>query len=193
MLIPKTDRRKDWEDKAMVGYFIGHSKTTAGYPILTSVHVSFDESIPERGDDYFRDLDEATVKSHPEERQVGDFDWLEGQYYVDEGPLCCTERSYRWFSFSNYRWEVAGGGQDYHSHCLPAINDGGVFSTATQKVWGDGVSGSDSTVTAGVTPPTNEPENLSEMNVPPSGVPESGGKRVRTKRVLHNKYGSVKK
>ena len=80
MLIPKADRRIDWEDKAMVGYFIGYSKTEAGYRILlrdtvvTFVHVLFDECIPERGADFFRELDEATVKSHPEERQVGDFD-----------------------------------------------------------------------------------------------------------------------
>ena len=67
VLIPKADRRKDWEDKAMVGYFIGYSKTKADYRILlcdtvvTSVHVLFDECIPERGADYFRELDEATV------------------------------------------------------------------------------------------------------------------------------------
>ena len=45
---------RDWEDNAMVGYFIGYSKTKAGYRILlcdtvvTSVHVLFDECIPER-------------------------------------------------------------------------------------------------------------------------------------------------
>ena len=98
MLIPKADRRKEWEDKAMVGYFIGYSKTKAGYRILlcdtvvTSVHVLFDECIPERSADYFRKLDEATVKAHPEERQVGDFDWLVGQYHMDEGLLYKTTR-----------------------------------------------------------------------------------------------------
>ena len=72
VLIPKAYRRKDWEDKAIVGYFIDYSKTKVGYRILlcdtvvTSVHMLFDESIPERGADYFRELDEATVKSHPE-------------------------------------------------------------------------------------------------------------------------------
>ena len=45
VLVPRADRRKDWEDKAMVGYFIGYSNTKAGYRILlddtsvTSVHV----------------------------------------------------------------------------------------------------------------------------------------------------------
>ena len=96
VLIPKSDRRNNREDKAMVGYFIGYSKTKAGYRILlcdtvvTSVHVIFDESIPERSAYYFRELDEATVKSHPEERQVGDIDWLVGQYHLDEGLLYKT-------------------------------------------------------------------------------------------------------
>ena len=44
MLVSKTVRRKDWEDKARVGYFIGgYSDTKAGYRVLrrkdrTSVH-----------------------------------------------------------------------------------------------------------------------------------------------------------
>lgn len=48
----------------------------------------------------------------------------------------------------------------------------------------DGASGGDSTVTKGATPPTVEPKNPSEKSVYSSDVPESGGKRVPTKRVL---------
>ena len=72
------------------------------------------------------------------------------------------------------------------------------FQSMTEEFSRDnGTSGGNSTVTAGVTPPTVEPENLSEMNVPPSDVPESGGKRVRTRRVLptflrRNPYGRCK-
>ena len=63
----------------MVGYFIGYSKAKAGYRIILgdnviSAHVLFDEAIPERSVDYFRELDEATVMVHPEERQLSDFD-----------------------------------------------------------------------------------------------------------------------
>ena len=63
----------------MVGYFTGYSKHKVGYRILlgdtviTSVHVLFDEAIPERSADYFQELDEATVKTDPEERRVDDF------------------------------------------------------------------------------------------------------------------------
>ena len=59
VLIAKADQRKDWEDKAMVGYFIGYSNTEAGYRVIqgdtvvTSVHVLLDEAIPERSVDYF--------------------------------------------------------------------------------------------------------------------------------------------
>jgi hypothetical protein len=98
VLNPKADRRKDWEDKSCVGYFIGHSKTKAGYKVLigdtvvTSVHVLFDESIPERGAEYFKELDEATVKVDPEERRVSDFKYLEGRHHMDEGLLFITTR-----------------------------------------------------------------------------------------------------
>ena len=39
-----------------------------------------------------KEFDKATVKSHPEEREVGDFDGLVGQYYMDEGLLYMTAR-----------------------------------------------------------------------------------------------------
>ena len=67
MLVPKADRRKDWEDKAMVGYFIEYSKSKVVYRVLlgdtviTSVHVLFDESIPERSADYFRALRDGSA------------------------------------------------------------------------------------------------------------------------------------
>ena len=52
--------------------------------MVTSVHhMLLDKSNPERGADYFRKINEATVKVHPEEQHVGDFDWLVSQYYMD--------------------------------------------------------------------------------------------------------------
>ena len=59
VLVPKANRRKDWEDKAMVGYYIGYSKTKVGYRVLLGdTVVLFDESIRERSADYFREQDE---------------------------------------------------------------------------------------------------------------------------------------
>jgi hypothetical protein len=63
-LKPKADRRKDWEDKAQIGYFTGYdTSNTIGWEVylpasdtfVTTVHVIFDE----RSDDYLRELDEA--------------------------------------------------------------------------------------------------------------------------------------
>ena len=56
VLIPKTDRRKDWEDKAMVRYFIAYSKSKTGYRVILK-----------RSADCFRELDEGTAKVHPKE------------------------------------------------------------------------------------------------------------------------------
>ena len=60
VLIPKAKSRKDWKDKAMLGYFIGYSEMKAWYHVtlgdtlVTSVHVLFDEAIPKRSADYLR-------------------------------------------------------------------------------------------------------------------------------------------
>ena len=82
----------------MEGYFNGYSKRKVGYRILlgdtvvTSVHVLFGESIPERSADYFGELDEATVKCDPEGRPVSDFERLVGQHHIDECLLYKTTR-----------------------------------------------------------------------------------------------------
>ena len=120
-------RLKDWDDKVMVGYYIRYSKTMIGYRVLlgdtvvTSVHVLFDESIPERSADYFRELDEATVKCGPEERQVSDFDWLVGQHHMDSALLNKTTRVVvrRGLNvgFRALIGEAAGRGQISHSYC----------------------------------------------------------------------------
>ena len=63
VLVPASSRRKDWEDKAWAGYFLGYSEDKAGWTIylpeqdkeVTSVHVLFDESIPTRTEEYYAD------------------------------------------------------------------------------------------------------------------------------------------
>ena len=98
VLVPKADRRKDWEDKALVGHFVGYSTDKKGYKIMlhdtvvTSVHVLFDESIPERSVEYFQELDAAKVKMDPNERKVSDFDWLVGTHHMEDGLLYKTTR-----------------------------------------------------------------------------------------------------
>jgi len=93
VLTPRSDRRKDWEDKAMIGFFLGYPTEKNGYRVMlgdtvvTSVHVLFDEDIPERSADYFKELDEAKVAVDPEERHVADFDYLVGRCHEDGGLM----------------------------------------------------------------------------------------------------------
>jgi hypothetical protein len=98
VLIPKANRRKDWEDKSMIGHFMGLSTTKVGYKVMigdtivTSVHALFDEKIPPRSEEYHKELDEQIVKTDPEPRQVEDFMYLVGEYHMDDGLMYKTTR-----------------------------------------------------------------------------------------------------
>ena len=77
VLVPNADRRKNWEVKARVGYFIGYSRTKSGYRVLLgdtvviiSVHAIHDVSIPEKSAHYFKVLEEVTVKVDPDKCRV---------------------------------------------------------------------------------------------------------------------------
>ena len=98
---PRDKTRKDWEDKARIGYFVAYSEEKMGYTVWlpqhqveeTSVHVLFDESVPERGEDYYKELDDVyALKTSPEERVVEDYEGLVGAYHIDEGLLFKTTR-----------------------------------------------------------------------------------------------------
>jgi len=77
----------------MIGFFLGYPTEKNGYRVMlgdtvvTSVHVLFDEDIPERSADYFKELDEAKVAVDPEERHVADFDYLVGRCHEDGGLM----------------------------------------------------------------------------------------------------------
>ena len=66
MLNNRADRRKDYN----TGYFVECSKDTKGWgmyipsteSIVFSAHVLFDEKIPNRQTDYFRQIDKVAVK-----------------------------------------------------------------------------------------------------------------------------------
>ena len=69
MLIPKAGRWNDWEDKAFSGYFVGYSSNGTGYnvyipesnKIMSSSHVLFNEAIPEKSEEYWKELQEAVA------------------------------------------------------------------------------------------------------------------------------------
>jgi hypothetical protein len=74
LLKPKADRRKDWEDKAQIGYFTGYDTSkTIGWEIYLPASDTF-ERLPKRSDDYFRELDEvASVCTGIEAKLVSDY------------------------------------------------------------------------------------------------------------------------
>eukprot|EP00602_Paraphysomonas_sp_CaronLab_P004809 CAMPEP_0185023452 /NCGR_PEP_ID=MMETSP1103-20130426/6129_1 /TAXON_ID=36769 /ORGANISM="Paraphysomonas bandaiensis, Strain Caron Lab Isolate" /LENGTH=1343 /DNA_ID=CAMNT_0027556055 /DNA_START=49 /DNA_END=4080 /DNA_ORIENTATION=+ len=102
VLTTKADRRKDWDDKALIGYLIGYSDEKVGYDVylpatdrvVTSVHVLTDESIPSRSESYFAEIDALRVKEAERPKIVSDYAGLEGTYHIDDedGLLYKTTR-----------------------------------------------------------------------------------------------------
>ena len=100
VLKPKADRRKDWEEKGMIGHFLGYSEDKQGWlcylpeydKFVTSVHILFDENIPARNADYFAAFDASIVKINPDEHAVSDYTYLVGTHHIDEGMLYVVTR-----------------------------------------------------------------------------------------------------
>ena len=93
VLKPGADRRKDWDDKAQVGYFMGYSQDTVGWEIylpasntmITSVNVLFDEKPPDRTEEYYKELElAAKVFVDPESESVADYQHLVNSYHIDD-------------------------------------------------------------------------------------------------------------
>ena len=63
-----------------------------GDTVVNYAHVLFDESIPERSADNFKDREEATVKVDPEERRLCNFNLLVDKPHLGEGLLHKTTR-----------------------------------------------------------------------------------------------------
>jgi hypothetical protein len=95
VLKPKADRRKDWEEKGMIGNFLGYSTDKQGWlcylpkydKFVTSIHMLFDENIPACDADYFTEFDRSIIKVNPDEHAVSDYAYLVGTHHMDEGML----------------------------------------------------------------------------------------------------------
>ena len=102
VLSPKADRRKDWEDKALVGYLMGYSDEKVGYhvylpesnKVVTTVHILTDESTPSRSEKYFAEIDALRVREAARPKLASDYVSLEGTYHIDDedGLLYKTTR-----------------------------------------------------------------------------------------------------
>ena len=91
-LKPRSDLRKDLDDKAYSGFLVGYAEENIGYQIfvpdlndvITTVHVVFNEVIPNPSDEYFKELERLFVKVDEKERSVDDFKFLVGTRHLDD-------------------------------------------------------------------------------------------------------------
>ena len=80
VLKPEADHHKDFDDKAYSWFLVGYFGEKIGYEafvaelnkIVTSVHVIFNEVIPDSTADYFSELERLQVKEDNLERSVVD-------------------------------------------------------------------------------------------------------------------------
>jgi hypothetical protein len=192
----------------MIGHLIGYSKTKKGYQVIigdtvvTSVHVLFDESIPSRSEEYFKELDEAIVKVDPEERSVSDFNWLVGTHHMEDGLLYRTTRVVvRKGLIVGFRALVTEGKQMIEDKTPIHIADLQLMTEELSRrlhkkssSHDGGTSGDDSKAVEEVTHPPAKPESASGRVESTSAQSEMvERKRVRTKRSLTNivKLGEI--
>ena len=75
-LKPKADRRKDFDEKAYAGFLVGYAQQNTGYlifvpaldKIVVSVHVVFNEIIPDSSAEYFSELERLKIEVASESR-----------------------------------------------------------------------------------------------------------------------------
>jgi hypothetical protein len=80
-------RRKDFDDKAYSGFLVGY-----GYivfvpeldTIIVSVHVVFNEVIPDPTADYFSELEKLKIEVAPDLQRLEDYDYLMGTHHIDD-------------------------------------------------------------------------------------------------------------
>jgi hypothetical protein len=93
--IPRSYQRKDFSSKMMSGFHIGYSRTPIGYKvfvpelndIITTVHVTFNEVIPDYTAEYYQELSRLNIREEAKPSAVEDFVHLIGETYYDDETL----------------------------------------------------------------------------------------------------------
>ena len=93
--IPRSYQRKDFSSKVMSGFLVGYSRTPIGYKVfvpelndvITTVHVIFNEIIPDYTAEYYQELSRLTVKEEERPAVIEDFHHLIGEEYFDDENL----------------------------------------------------------------------------------------------------------
>ena len=92
VLKPIAERRKDFDDKAYSGYLVGYATQNTGYvvfipaldKVVISVHVIFNEVIPDPTAEYFSELERLQFEVASDSRDVQDFQFLVGTNHIDD-------------------------------------------------------------------------------------------------------------
>ena len=76
--IPRSYQRKDFTSKVMSGFHVGYSRTPIGYKvfvpelndIITTVHVTFNEVIPDYTAEYYQELSKLNIQEEENQRKL---------------------------------------------------------------------------------------------------------------------------
>jgi hypothetical protein len=91
-LKPAAERRKDFDDKTYAGHLVGYAQQNTGYmifvpaldKIIVSVHVIFNEIIPDPTAEYFSELEKLNIKVADDSKDPADYQYLIGQHHLDD-------------------------------------------------------------------------------------------------------------
>ena len=91
-LKPKADWSKDFDEKAYTGFLVGYAQQNTGYfvfvpalnKIVVSVHVVFNEIIPDPSAEYISELERLKIEVASESRDPKDYQFLVGLQHIDD-------------------------------------------------------------------------------------------------------------
>ncbi len=93
--VPREDICKDWSNRTKVGFLVEYSETLLGWIIyipdtgtcITSVHVRFNEDIPDYRIEYFQELKNEMILEQTKDRNAEDYLYLVGTKHIDDEDL----------------------------------------------------------------------------------------------------------
>jgi len=91
-LKPIAERKKDFDDKAYSGFLVGYAQENTGYmifvpslnKIIVSVHVVFNEVIPDPTSEYFSELEQLKIEVATTPQDPSHYDFLVGTTHIDD-------------------------------------------------------------------------------------------------------------